>query len=58
MSYNPSYKDHQNLLQQVVSKELLLIKEEKHLKRVTSKMFSCVTEDEREVPIFTKECKK
>lgn len=49
MSYNPSYRDHQDLLQEVANKELMLIKEEKHLKRVTSKMFSRVTEDEREV---------
>lgn len=49
MSYNPSYGDHQNLLQEVANKELILIKEEKHLKRVTSKMFSRVTEDEKEV---------
>ncbi|PNF33861.1 hypothetical protein B7P43_G07683 [Cryptotermes secundus] len=48
MSYNPSYRDHQDLLQEVANKELMLIKEEKHLKRVTSKMFSRVTEDERE----------
>lgn len=68
MSYNPSYTDHQNLLQEVVDKELKLIKEEKHLKRVTSKMFSRVTEDENEVCIFViqqkrsvlfiKECRK
>ena len=52
MSYNPSYTDHQNLLQEVANKELKLIKEEKHLKRVTSKMFSRVTEDENEVCVF------
>jgi hypothetical protein len=52
MSYNPSYTDHQNLLQEVADKELKVIKEEKHLKRVTSKMFSRVTEDEHEVCIF------
>jgi hypothetical protein len=54
MSYNPSYRDHQNLLQEVANKELMLIKKEKHLKRVTSKMFSRVTEDEREVHRFVK----
>jgi len=68
MSYNPSYTDHQNLLQEVADKESKLIKEEKHLKRVTSKMFSRVTEDENEVCIFViqqkrnvlfiKECRK
>jgi hypothetical protein len=54
MSYNPSYGDHQDLLQEVANKELMLIKEEKHLKRVTSRMFSRVTENEREVPIYVK----
>lgn len=68
MSYNPAYTDHQNLLKEVADKELKLIKEEKHLKRVTSKMFSRVTEDENEVCIFViqqkrsmlfiKECRK
>jgi nucleolar protein 53 len=60
MSYNPSYSDHQDLLQEVAKKELMLIKEEKHLKRVTSRMFSRVTEDEKEVPgsvkLQIKEC--
>jgi nucleolar protein 53 len=54
MSYNPSYRDHQTLLQEVANKELILIKEEKHLNRVTSKMFSRVTEDEKEVSRFVK----
>jgi hypothetical protein len=54
MSYNPTYRDHQNLLQEVANKEFILIKEEKHLKRVTSKMFSRVTEDEKEVSRFVK----
>jgi hypothetical protein len=68
MSYNPTYTDHQSLLQEVADKELRLIKEEKHLKRVTSQMFSRVTEDENEVCIFVikqkinvlliKECRK
>jgi len=58
MSYNPSYTDHQNLLQEVADKELKLIKEEKHLKRVTSKMFSRVTEDENEVCIFVVQQKR
>jgi hypothetical protein len=55
MSYNPSYRDHQNLLQEVANKELTLIKEEKHLKRVTTKMFSRVTEDEKEVSRFVRQ---
>ncbi|XP_069694674.1 ribosome biogenesis protein NOP53 [Periplaneta americana] len=48
ISYNPTYGDHQNLLQEVANKEIELIKEEKHLHRVTSKMFSRITETERE----------
>jgi hypothetical protein len=55
MSYNPSYRDHQNLLQEVANKELTLIKEEKHLNRVTTKMFSRVTEDEKEVSRFVRQ---
>ncbi|XP_056633571.1 ribosome biogenesis protein NOP53 [Diorhabda sublineata] len=48
MSYNPSYEDHQDLLQQVAEKEKKLMKEEEHLRRVTSGMFSKVTETKRE----------
>lgn len=48
MSYNPSYEDHQDLLQQIAEKEQKLIKEEEHLKRVTSGMFSKVTETKRD----------
>lgn len=44
-SYNPSYEDHQELLHDVVQKELKVIKEEKHLDRVTTKMF-------KKVPLF------
>ena len=58
MSYNPTYTDHQSLLQEVADKELKLIKEEKHLKRVTSQMFSRVTEDENEVCTFVIQQKK
>lgn len=47
-SYNPSYEDHQNLLQEVAQKELNLIKEEKHLERVTTKMFKKVSAAEKE----------
>ncbi|PSN36118.1 Uncharacterized protein C0J52_17203 [Blattella germanica] len=48
LSYNPSYHDHQELLSEVVNKELELRKEEKHLKRVTSKMFYHVSVKDRE----------
>ncbi|XP_077289522.1 ribosome biogenesis protein NOP53 [Arctopsyche grandis] len=42
-SYNPTYKAHQELLQDVVDTELKIIKDEKHLDKVTSKMFRKVT---------------
>ncbi|CAK9803190.1 Ribosome biogenesis protein NOP53 [Anthophora quadrimaculata] len=48
MSYNPSFEDHQNLLREVAQKELELIKEEKHLERVTTKMFKKVSPEEKE----------
>ncbi|KAM7349283.1 ribosome biogenesis protein NOP53 [Cochliomyia hominivorax] len=47
-SYNPSLEDHQNLIANVVEKEEKIIKEEKHLKRVTTQMFSKVTPEERD----------
>lgn len=48
MSYNPSYVDHQDLLQEVAQKEKKLIKEEEHLNRVTRGMFSKVTAEKRD----------
>ncbi|CAH1176756.1 unnamed protein product [Phaedon cochleariae] len=48
MSYNPSYKDHQDLLRAVAEKESKLIKEEAHLQRCTRGMFSKVTEETRD----------
>lgn len=39
-SYNPALEAHQSLLSQVAEKEQRLLKEEAHLSRVTSKMFS------------------
>ncbi|XP_076236107.1 ribosome biogenesis protein NOP53 [Calliopsis andreniformis] len=48
MSYNPSFEDHQKLLQEVAQKELALIKEEKHLERVTTKMFKKVSPEEKQ----------
>ncbi|XP_076299144.1 ribosome biogenesis protein NOP53 [Lasioglossum baleicum] len=47
-SYNPSYEDHQNLLREVAGKEMELMKEEKHLERVTTKMFKKVSAAEKE----------
>ncbi|XP_013109901.2 ribosome biogenesis protein NOP53 [Stomoxys calcitrans] len=47
-SYNPSLDDHLSLISNVVDKEEKIIKEEKHLKRVTTKMFSKVTPEERD----------
>lgn len=48
VSYNPSFEDHQKLLQEVAQKEMKLIKEEKHLERVTTGMFKKVTAAEKE----------
>lgn len=50
-SYNPSYEDHVDLLNQIAEKEKMIIKEEKHLNRVTRSMFRKVTEAERDVII-------
>ncbi|XP_035733180.1 ribosome biogenesis protein NOP53-like [Vespa mandarinia] len=47
-SYNPSYKDHQDLLNEIAKKELELMKEEAHLNRVTTKMFKKVSLDEKD----------
>ncbi|XP_058802040.1 ribosome biogenesis protein NOP53 isoform X2 [Phymastichus coffea] len=47
-SYNPLPADHQNLLAQVAAEELKIIKEEKHLERVTNKMFRKVTSKQRD----------
>ncbi|XP_067012754.1 ribosome biogenesis protein NOP53 [Anabrus simplex] len=48
MSYNPTFGDHQDLLRAVANKEMALIKEEQHLDRVTSKMFSKVSRADKE----------
>lgn len=48
-SYNPSFKDHQDLLKIVVDQELEKQKEEAHLKRVTSDLFSKITRSEKAV---------
>ncbi|XP_076620000.1 ribosome biogenesis protein NOP53 [Colletes latitarsis] len=46
-SYNPSFEDHQNLLQKIAEEEMKLMKEEKHLERVTTKMFKKVSPEEK-----------
>uniref|UniRef100_A0A1B6KJC7 Ribosome biogenesis protein NOP53 n=1 Tax=Graphocephala atropunctata TaxID=36148 RepID=A0A1B6KJC7_9HEMI len=46
LSYNPSFTDHQELLKEITEKEMKLMKEEEHLNRVTSNMFSKVTPEE------------
>ncbi|GBP28911.1 Ribosome biogenesis protein NOP53 [Eumeta japonica] len=48
ISYNPSYQEHQDLLQKVVEREQKLIKKEKHLERVTTRMFSKVSAQDKE----------
>lgn len=55
-SYNPSLEDHQNLLSKVVEKEEKIIKDEKHLKRVTTDMFCKVTPEERDRQRFKEIC--
>nr|CAI5818988.1 unnamed protein product [Callosobruchus analis] len=47
MSYNPSLKDHQDLLQIVAEKELEWIKTDSHLTRCTKGMFSKVSTDKK-----------
>ncbi|CAH2094995.1 unnamed protein product [Euphydryas editha] len=48
VSYNPSFKEHQELLQEVVQHEQKMMKREAHLHRVTTGMFSKVTPKEKE----------
>uniref|UniRef100_A0A3F2Z4M6 Ribosome biogenesis protein NOP53 n=1 Tax=Glossina palpalis gambiensis TaxID=67801 RepID=A0A3F2Z4M6_9MUSC len=48
ISYNPSLDDHQKLILKVVEKEENIIKGEKHLERVTTRMFKKVTPEEKE----------
>lgn len=42
ISYNPSFKDHNDLLIEIAEKEAKIIKEEKHLNRVTKDVFKKV----------------
>lgn len=48
-SYNPSYADHQSLLNEVIKKESELIKEEAHLNRVTKHMLKKFTGQQKNV---------
>ncbi|XP_063221840.1 ribosome biogenesis protein NOP53 [Bacillus rossius redtenbacheri] len=52
-SYNPSYADHQALLKKIAETELEIIKQEKHLERVTTKMFSRVSVKKAEADWFS-----
>ncbi|XP_063832225.1 ribosome biogenesis protein NOP53 [Ostrinia nubilalis] len=48
ISYNPSFKEHQELLQEVVQHEQKMMKREAHLLRVTNGMFRKVTQEQKE----------
>ncbi|XP_023935209.2 ribosome biogenesis protein NOP53 [Bicyclus anynana] len=48
VSYNPSYKEHQELLQEVVVHEQMMMKKQAHLQRVTTGMFRKITPQEKE----------
>ena len=48
VSYNPSFKEHQELLHEVVKHEEKMMKREAHLNRVTTKMFKKLTAQEKE----------
>ncbi|XP_050354773.1 ribosome biogenesis protein NOP53 [Nymphalis io] len=48
VSYNPSFQEHQELLQEVVQHEQKMMKREAHLHRVTTGLFSKVTLKEKE----------
>lgn len=43
VSYNPSYQEHQDLLQKVCEREKYMMKKERKIVRATTKMFSRVT---------------
>ena len=51
ISYNPSFEDHQELLRDVVDKEMKIMKEERHMNRVTRDMFRRITRRENNVRI-------
>lgn len=47
-SYNPSKKDHEDLLKNVIEFEEKIIKNEDHLNRVTTSMFDKMTAEQRD----------
>lgn len=47
-SYNPSKKDHEDLLKNVIEFENKIIRKEEHLNRVTSSMFDKMTAEQRD----------
>ncbi|KAL6263100.1 hypothetical protein P5V15_005902 [Pogonomyrmex californicus] len=47
-SYNPSYTDHQELLHEIIQKELELMKQKEHLDRVTTQMFEKISLKKRD----------
>lgn len=47
-SYNPSLKDHQDLMAMVTGYEETIIRKEDHLNRVTTAMFDKVTPAQRD----------
>lgn len=49
LSYNPAFKDHQDLLELVKEREAKLIKQEEHLNRVTTAMFDRIPATERDI---------
>lgn len=48
-SYNPTFKDHLDLANEIVSSEVNMQKEEAHLTRVTQKLFRPISAAENEV---------
>lgn len=48
-SYNPSYKDHQALLKEIVDQEVKVIKEEEHINRVTQNMYKRISASQHQV---------
>lgn len=48
MSYNPTFDDHQELIEQVVAKEEIIIKRQERMERVVTKKFGKMTRDQVE----------
>lgn len=59
-SYNPSFKDHQDLLKEVADNEKKIMKEEEHLARVTKTIFKKASVGDKNVSkyysIYFKKC--